>query len=49
MNHVRWLIRRDMAEVVAIEAESFVVPWTELLARLEHTVGQVLKNAGVLS
>jgi ribosomal-protein-alanine N-acetyltransferase len=25
--HIRWLIRRDMPEVLAIEAESFEFPW----------------------
>ena len=25
--HVRWMIRRDMAEVLAIEGESFDFPW----------------------
>lgn len=27
--HVRWMIRRDMAEVEAIERESFEFPWSE--------------------
>jgi ribosomal-protein-alanine N-acetyltransferase len=27
--HIRWMIRRDMAEVLAIEAESFEFPWLE--------------------
>ena len=27
--HIRWMIRRDMAEVIDIEMESFVNPWTE--------------------
>lgn len=27
--HVRWMIRRDMDEVYAIEAESFEFPWSE--------------------
>lgn len=27
--HIRWLIRRDMPEVLAIEAESFEFPWLE--------------------
>lgn len=26
--HIRWMIRRDMAEVLAIEEESFEFPWT---------------------
>ncbi len=27
--HIRWLIRRDLPEVLAIEQESFEFPWTE--------------------
>lgn len=27
--HVRWMIRRDMPEVMAIESESFEFPWSE--------------------
>lgn len=27
--HIRWMIRRDMAEVLDIESESFEFPWTE--------------------
>lgn len=27
--HIRWMIRRDMEEVLAIEAESFEIPWNE--------------------
>jgi ribosomal-protein-alanine N-acetyltransferase len=27
--HVRWMIRRDMPEVLAIETESFEFPWLE--------------------
>ena len=27
--HIRWMIRRDMAEVIAIENESFEFPWSE--------------------
>ena len=27
--HIRWLIRRDMAEVLKIEYESFEFPWVE--------------------
>lgn len=27
--HVRWMIRRDMAEVLQVEAESFEFPWSE--------------------
>jgi [ribosomal protein S18]-alanine N-acetyltransferase len=27
--HIRWMIRRDMADVLAIEGESFEFPWCE--------------------
>jgi ribosomal-protein-alanine N-acetyltransferase len=27
--HIRWMIRRDMAEVLAIESHSFEFPWSE--------------------
>ena len=27
--HIRWMIRRDMAEVLDIESRSFEFPWTE--------------------
>lgn len=27
--HIRWLIRKDMPEILAIEQESFKSPWTE--------------------
>ena len=27
--HIRWMIRRDMAEVLAVENHSFEFPWTE--------------------
>lgn len=27
--HIRWMIRRDMAEVLQIEKESFEFPWSE--------------------
>ncbi len=27
--HIRWMIRRDMADVLAIETESFEFPWSE--------------------
>lgn len=27
--HIRWMIRRDMAEVLGIEKESFEFPWSE--------------------
>ncbi len=27
--HIRWMIRRDMPEVLTIEADSFAFPWSE--------------------
>lgn len=27
--HIRWMIRRDMADVLAIESEGFEFPWSE--------------------
>ena len=27
--NIRWMIRRDMPEIVAIEAKSFLYPWSE--------------------
>ncbi|MEX0819708.1 MAG: ribosomal protein S18-alanine N-acetyltransferase [Pirellulaceae bacterium] len=27
--HIRWMIRRDMSEVLGIESESFEFPWSE--------------------
>ena len=27
--HVRWMVRRDMPEVLEIEGESFDFPWSE--------------------
>ena len=27
--HIRWMIRRDMPEVLAIEGQSFEFPWSE--------------------
>src|SRR5215470_6285738 len=27
--HIRWMIRRDMPEVLAIESHSFEFPWSE--------------------
>src|SRR5262245_23150754 len=27
--HIRWMIRRDMSEVLAIEAQCFEFPWSE--------------------
>jgi [ribosomal protein S18]-alanine N-acetyltransferase len=43
--HFRWMIRRDLDEVLAIEAEAFEFPWTELdfirMLRQRTCIGQV--------
>ena len=47
--HMRWFIRRDMPEVLAIEAASFLTePWTEddflTLLRNRNTIGLVAEH-----
>ena len=46
--HIRWMIRRDMAEVLAIEAESFEFPWLEedfiRCLRQRNCVGMVAEH-----
>src|SRR4051812_3245440 len=46
--HVRWMIRRDMPEVLAIEHASFASPWTEedFLAQLRNqsVIGMVVED-----
>ncbi len=43
--HVRWMIRRDMLEVLAIEKYSFDTPWTEedflAILRYRNCIGMV--------
>jgi [ribosomal protein S18]-alanine N-acetyltransferase len=43
--HLRWLLRRDLPEVLAIEQASFPTPWTEAhfasLLRRQNCVGTV--------
>ena len=43
--HIRWMIRRDMAEVLGIEKESFSHPWTEeeflISLRQRNVIGMV--------
>lgn len=43
--HIRWLIRRDMPEVLRIERSSFEFPWTESefinALRQRNTIGMV--------
>lgn len=46
--HIRWMIRRDMPEVVAIEEDSFEFPWTEadflLCLRQRNCIGMVVED-----
>jgi ribosomal-protein-alanine N-acetyltransferase len=46
--HIRWMIRRDMPEVMAIERESFEFPWTEndfiLSLRNRNCIGMVVER-----
>lgn len=48
MPHIRWMIRRDMPEVMKVENESFEFPWTEeeILACLRNRccIGQVIEE-----
>jgi len=43
----RWMMRRDMVDVVAIERESFEFPWTERdfvkVLRSRNTIGRVVE------
>ncbi len=47
--HVRWMIRRDMPEVIAIERESFEFPWSEQdfthCLRQRNCIGMVAEMA----
>lgn len=46
--HIRWYIRRDMPEVLAIEADSFEFPWTEkdflYCLRQRNCIGMVAEH-----
>lgn len=48
--HIRWMIRRDMPEVLAIEKASFDVPWTEdeiiKMLRQRSVIAQVVECRG---
>jgi [ribosomal protein S18]-alanine N-acetyltransferase len=48
--HIRWMIRRDMPEVLAIEAESFEFPWLEgdfiRCLRQRNCIGMVAEHEG---
>lgn len=50
MTEVRWMIRRDMPSVLAIEGEAFEHPWTEddfmQTLRQRNTIGLVCECAG---
>jgi [ribosomal protein S18]-alanine N-acetyltransferase len=47
--HIRWMIRRDMPEVLAIERESFEFPWFEedfiRCLRQRNCIGMVAEHA----
>ncbi len=47
--HIRWMIRRDMPEVVAIEQQSFDLPWSEdeflRVLRQRNCIGMVAEQA----
>jgi ribosomal-protein-alanine N-acetyltransferase len=46
--HIRWMIRRDMVEVVRIEGQSFEFPWTEedfyTCLRQRNCIGMVAEH-----
>ena len=48
--HIRWMIRRDMAEVLKIEREAFDVPWYEedfiRYLRQRNCIGMVAEHEG---
>jgi ribosomal-protein-alanine N-acetyltransferase len=48
--HIRWMIRRDLAEVLDIEGESFEFPWTEddfiRCLRQRNCIGMVTEHEG---
>jgi ribosomal-protein-alanine N-acetyltransferase len=47
--HIRWMIRRDMAEVLEIEGEGFEFPWSEddfiRCLRQRNCIGMVAEHA----
>ena len=44
--HVRWFTRRDMAEVMDIEGDSFEYPWSEsdFIRVFHHCIGMVAEH-----
>lgn len=48
--HIRWMIRHDMPEVLAIESECFDHPWTEddfiKVLRQRNAIGMVAEQPG---
>ena len=50
---LRWMIRRDMPEVLAIEAESFEFPWLEedffRHLRQRNTIGMIAEHENVVT
>ena len=52
VGYIRWLIRRDMPEILAIENQSFDDPWTEdqwlACIRERNHIGMVAERNGVI-
>jgi [ribosomal protein S18]-alanine N-acetyltransferase len=50
MVHIRWMIRRDMPEVLALENASFEFPWAEedfvRMLRQRNNIGMVAEHGG---
>lgn len=50
--HIRWMIRSDMPEVLAIERQSFGNPWAEqefiLALRQRNCIGQVAEHNDII-
>lgn len=48
--HIRWMIRKDVPDVMAIERESFESPWTEQdlinCLRQRNCIGMVIESDG---
>lgn len=48
VNHIRWMIRRDLPEVLEIESESFEFPWNECdflrCLRQRNCIGMVVEQ-----
>jgi ribosomal-protein-alanine N-acetyltransferase len=50
--HIRWMIRRDMTEVLAIEEKSFAEPWCEdeflRVLRQRNCIGMVAEHGDIV-